>query len=152
MESRPAMVLFRSPASLTDLVTSIQAFDLPSMDKLRVVGDSLSQIQDWFDDNLAHTLGEVKRKLAAIMTQGTAVFRVSDVHGMALEIHFPGFKHSRVVNHVMTEEQLDVGALPPPPPPLVSLLHRLLCRISSSPSYSTPTTRPVPSPRKPRRM
>jgi len=108
------MVLFRSPASLTDLVTSIQAFDLPSMDKLRVVGDSLSQIQDWFDDNLAHTLGEVKRKLAAIMTQGTAVFRVSDVHGMALEIHFPGFKHSRVVNHVMTEEQLDVGALPPP--------------------------------------
>ncbi len=114
MKSRPVMVLFRSPRSLTELVTSIQAYNLPSLQYLDVVERSLSQIQDWFDDNLSHTFGEIMRKLPAIMSDGKAVFLtgstiVDQKPGAVLEIHYTGFKHSREVSQVMTEDHLAVS-------------------------------------------
>ena len=111
MDSRPVMTLFKEPASLTDLVRSVGECTLPSVQKLDLVQKNLTQIQDWFDDNVSHTYGEIIGQLNAIMEAGKAIIKPpSKLAGgnrhVSLEIKFSITKHSRAVERSLTEEQL----------------------------------------------
>jgi hypothetical protein len=111
MESVPVMVMFRAPESLTALVSTIGQCQLPSLRRLNMVEKCLSQIQDWFDDNVSHTFGEVIAQLKAVMNDGRAVVRCLQLHAavaptVTLEIHFVIHRQGRSQDRVMTEEQL----------------------------------------------
>ena len=117
-ESRNVMMLFLQPPSLTELVCSIRDCKLlTSLQRLNLVEKNFSHIQDWFDDNVSHTTGEIISQLDAIMNKGRGLIRTVAKAGnngeavISLEIQFTVTKHSREVTRVMTEDQLAVRVM-----------------------------------------
>ena len=116
MRSRPIMFVFMHPSStatLTDLVRAIGELKLDSLQDLDIVEKNLSQIQDWFDDNVAHTYGEIISQLNAIMTDGRGIVQTVHRSGarsnqVTLDIVFSVVKHSRAVERMMSQDQLVV--------------------------------------------
>jgi len=106
MESHHSLDPFLSPDSFSTLVCSIKDFDAASLTRLKLVEENLSHIQDWFDDNVSNTYGEVITELKSIMDGGRAVIKTDTVLGATLSVEFSVTRQTRVTHRVKTEAQL----------------------------------------------
>ncbi len=79
MDTHAVMDIFMQPESFSSFVSSLETIDAATMQKLLLVEQNLSHVQDWFDDNVANTYGEVVSELNAIMENGRAVIRAGKV-------------------------------------------------------------------------
>ena len=108
--ARATFLRMKDPATLTQFVESVRTLTPQQLLQLETVGKNFSTIQDWFDDKVSHTYGEIMNKLEAIMAKGTASFPLTkDSSVIKLEIAFPMKKGGKDVQSFLTEEALAVS-------------------------------------------
>lgn len=75
-QARPAVLLLHQPISLSSLVRSIKGLTQHHVASMFTCAQHSTEIQEWFDENVSHTYGEVMASLDAVQSNGIATFVV----------------------------------------------------------------------------
>jgi hypothetical protein len=73
-QARPAVLLLYQPASLTALVRAVKGLTQNQVASMFTCAQHSTEVQEWFDENVSHTYGEIMASLDAVQSAGFASF------------------------------------------------------------------------------